>query len=213
MFAYVGFFLYLCARNCKMDNCCLMLKEQAFIFKSPDRDDWLAEIMAIRSAYVAPNTLLLTLSETIGLESFANFHFVTLSCLIDYVKRQNGQVLFEARNRDLHNYILNDVRIRKYWQGDEDEVFSTPEQKPFNLWRIVERYSSNYSIALNQFFERVYFDGKDLTALHSCVAELFQNIIDHAEADGNAFFAITYRPDNRQLEIAICDFGVGIPYT
>ena len=105
------------------------------------------------------------------------------------------------------------MRIRKYWQGDEDEVFSSPEQKPFNLWRIVERYSTNYSIALNQYFERTFFDGKDLSALNSCVAELFQNIIDHAEADGNAFFAITYKQANRQLEIAICDFGVGIPYT
>lgn len=190
-----------------------MPKEQKFIFNSPEIEDWLAVIVGIRDQYRAPNDLLISLSEEITLGNFANFHLVTLSCLIDYAKRLKGHVFFEAKNTDLQTYLLNDVRIRKYWQGDEDEVFSSPEQKPFNLWRILERYSTNYSIALNQYFERVYFDGKDLSSFNSCVAELFQNIIDHAEADGNAFFAITYKPNDKKLEIAICDFGIGIPST
>ena len=72
-------------------------------------------------------------------------------------------MLLDTCDEELHQYIINDVRIKKYWKEDEETVFTEPEQKPFNLWRIDEKYYANYSMALNQYFERTFFEGKDLT--------------------------------------------------
>ena len=190
-----------------------MLNAQYFILKSHIIHDWLEGIMAIRKEYKAPFELHIEIAESINRRNFANFHIVTLSCLIDYAKKQGALVYLRIDDKDLRGYIFNDVRIRQYWKENKDEVFSTPEKQPFNLWRIEEKYYTNYSIALNQFFSQAYFAGKDLSGLHSCVVELFQNIIDHSESKGNAFFAIAYDQRKTQIDIAICDFGVGIPYT
>ena len=191
-----------------------MVVKQEFIFDSPNREDWLTGIQKIREIYCAPFKIGVTLGEQINRSNFTCMHFVTLSCVIDMVSKSGGKVIFKAEDAELYQYIIRDIRIKKYWQGDEEKtVFSEPEQKPFNLWRIDEKYYTNYSIALSQYFERTYFAGKDVSGFQECIAELFQNIMDHAEAKGNAFFAISYDEMEQQIEIAICDFGVGIPYT
>lgn len=190
-----------------------MFDKNEFVFKSPKRGDWLATMVSIRSKFKTNQDLYLSLDETINRSNFANFHIVTLSCLIDYAKKQGVLVYLRIEDKDLRGYIFNDVRIRQYWKEKKDEVFSIPEAQPFNLWRIEEKYYTNYAMALNRFFERTYFEGKDLSGLNSCISELFQNIIDHSEANGNAFFAISYDKAGEQIDIAICDFGVGIPYT
>lgn len=184
-----------------------------YIFNSPRRGEWLEDIVSVRKKCDKIQELHLVVSGNINRSNFANFHIVTLSCLIDFAKKNGAIVYLKIEDKDLRGYIFNDVRIRQYWREEEEKVFTEPEPKPFNLWRIDEKYYANYSIALNQYFERTYFEGKDLTGLNNCVAELFQNILDHAQAHGNAFFAVSYDNENKQIEIAICDFGVGIPYT
>lgn len=190
-----------------------MEAKQVYRFDSPEKMEWLAGIQHIRETYCAPNWIRVILGEKINRSNFTCMHFVTFSCIVDMCSKAGGKVLLDTCDEELHQYIINDVRIKKYWKEDEETVFTEPEQKPFNLWRIDEKYYTNYSIALNQYFERTFFEGKDLTGLNECVAELFQNILDHAQAHGNAFFAICYHEERKEIEIAICDFGVGIPYT
>ena len=195
------------------DKLFAMELKQAYIFDTPQREDWLAGIQKIRETYCSPNWIRVILSEKINRSNFTCMHFVTLSCIIDMVSKSGGKVVLQTLDDDLHQYIINDVRIKIYWREEEKTAFTVPEPKPFNLWRIDEKYYANYSIALNQYLERTYFAGKDLSGLNNCVVELFQNILDHAEANGNAFFAICYHEANEEIEMAICDFGVGIPYT
>ena len=190
-----------------------MEPKQEYRFDSPGKEEWLAGIQYIRETYCAPNWIRVILGEKINRSNFTCLHFVTFSCIVDMVSQSGGKVLLQALDADLHQYIINDVRIRIYWREEEETAFTEPELKPFNLWRIDEKYYTNYSIALSQYFERTYFPGKDISGLQECIAELFQNILDHAEANGNAFFAISYDKDEGQIEIAICDFGVGIPHT
>ena len=192
---------------------CAMDPKQEYRFDSPNREEWLAGIQNLRETYCAPNWIRVILGENINRSNFTCMHFVTLSCIIDMVSKSGAKVILQTLDDDLHQYIINDVRIKMYWRDEEKAAFTEPEQKPFNLWRIDEKYYTNYSMALNQYFERTYFEGKDLTGLNNCVAELFQNILDHAQAHGNAFFAICYHEERKEIEIAICDFGVGIPYT
>lgn len=190
-----------------------MSAKQEYSFNSPKRSEWFEDIINVRKKCDKVSELHLVITENINRSNFANFHIVTLSCLIDFAKRKGALVYLRIEDKDLRGYIFNDVRIRQYWKENKEESFSTPEKQPFNLWRIEEKYYTNYAIALNLFLEQAYFEGKDLSGLNSCIVELFQNIIDHSEANGNAFFAISLDNKNRQIEIAICDFGVGIPYT
>ena len=208
IFVYMDFFLYLCGKLS-----CAMEVKQVYRFDSPEKKAWLAGIQNIRETYCAPNWIRVILGEKINRSNFTCLHFVTFSCIVDMCSKAGAKVVLDTLDGGLYQYIINDVRIKQYWQEGEGAVFTEPELKPFNLWRIDEKYYTNYSIALNLYFERTFFEGKDLTGLNNCVAELFQNILDHAQAHGNAFFAICYHEEKKEIEIAICDFGVGIPYT
>ena len=54
---------------------------------------------------------------------------------------------------------------------------------------------------------------KDSSGLEMCIQEIFNNIIDHSEEKIACFFAQHYPQKNPPyIEIAISDFGVGIPY-
>ena len=211
MSIYLFIWIFFCKFASKIE--CYMEPKQVYRFDSPEKEEWLAGIQHIRETYCAPNWIRVILDGKINRSNFTCFHFVTFSCIVDMCSKAGGKVILNALDTELHQYIINDVRLRKYWRDEEETVFTEPEQKPFNLWRIDEKYYANYSMALNRYFERTYFEGKDLTGLNNCVAELFQNILDHAQARGNAFFAIYYHEEKKEIEIAICDFGVGIPYT
>ncbi len=155
----------------------------------------------------------MTLSGAITRSNFEAYHIVTLSCILDYSKKLDIETWLAIEDNELNDYVFEDNHMRLYWSPREIETFSTPEEKPYNLWRIDEKYCVNYAIALNTFFKHAYFTDKDLTGLNNCIAELFQNILDHAQANGTAFVSIEYKETEEVIDIAICDFGVGIPYT
>ena len=140
-------------------------------------------------------------------------HFVTLSCLIDIAKVQGALVWLTVEDEALRTFVINDVRFTSYWKDRQIPYYREPEQKSYNLWRIKDTTYYNYTLALNTFFQNVYFKGKDLSGLNNCIAELFQNVFDHAEADGTAFSYIEYREEEGIISIAVCDFGKGIPET
>ena len=140
-------------------------------------------------------------------------HFVTLSCLIDVAKVSNAQVWLAIENDELKRFVFNDVRLTSYWTERQIPYYREPEQKAYNLWRIKNTVSYNYTFALNTFFQNHFFKGKDLSGLNNCIAELFQNVFDHAEANGTAFSYIEYKKDDGVINIAVCDFGRGIPET
>ncbi|MBY6177583.1 ATP-binding protein [Mameliella alba] len=53
---------------------------------------------------------------------------------------------------------------------------------------------------------------EQMAEFRTCISELFNNISDHTELDVGSIFAQWY-PQERQLEICIADFGIGIPAT
>lgn len=157
--------------------------------------------------------LYIDICEKIKRCNFENYHIVTLACLLDYAKKNGISVWINIKDKDLQEYVFGDMRFRMYCSPEDTLVVSTPENKSFNIWRIEQQYYMNYAYALSMYFQNNFFRGKDLSGLHNCIVELFQNVIDHAESNGTAFVAIDYKEDARQIDIAICDFGVGIPYT
>lgn len=191
-----------------------MASELRYTITSAKRKLWFEDIIKIRSLIRKGKELHLTISSSINRNNFENYHIVTLSCLIDYTKKiSENYVYLCIEDKDLKSYIFNDVRLRSYWKNEINTSYKIPENSRFNLWRLESEYYTGYTIALNDYFANVYFQGKDLAGLGNCISELFQNIIDHSEADGTAFFAIDYDEKKGVIDIAVCDFGVGIPHT
>lgn len=185
-----------------------------YTISSPQRNKWIVDIVNIRNMIDdSCKYLYIDIAKEVTKSNIENYHIVTLACLLDFAKRKGILVYLRIGDAALKEYIFNDIRLRMYLSVDENKSYASPEQKPFNIWRIEEKYSTNYAIALSRFFKSSYFEDKDISGLNNCIVELFQNVIDHSQADGVAFVAISYDPNLQQISIAICDFGVGIPYT
>ena len=183
-------------------------------FSTASRGEWIQQIVESREHIERGCTELhLLLKKDISLRNFEPMHFVTLSCLIDVAKVRGALVWLAIENEDLRAFVANDVRLSSYWREKQIPYFKEPEEKPFNLWRIKDTTYYNYTFALNKFFQNRYFKGKDLSGLNNCITELFQNVFDHAEADGTAFSFIEYKEEAAIINIAVCDFGRGIPET
>lgn len=191
-----------------------MANTVTYTISSPKRASWIVDIVTIRNRLVGNcRRLYITIDEEVRKRSLENYHIVTLACLLDYAKKRGIIIYLSIVDKELEEYIFGDMRLKMYLTLEQNIQYSTPEQQPFNIWRIEEQYSTNYAIALTTFFKNSYFVGKDISGLNNCIVELFQNVIDHSCADGTAFVAISYDKTERQISIAICDFGVGIPYT
>lgn len=52
----------------------------------------------------------------------------------------------------------------------------------------------------------------ELLEFKTCMSEVFNNIVDHSKIDTGSIFSQWY-PQEKKLQIAIADFGVGIPTT
>lgn len=183
-------------------------------FSSATRGEWIRHIVESRELIEQGcSELHILLKAAITLSNFEPMHFVSLSCLIDIAKVRGALVWLTIEDEGLRMFVINDVRFTSYWRDRQIPYYREPEQKPYNLWRIKDTTYYNYTLALNTFFQNVYFKGKDLSGLNNCIAELFQNVFDHAEADGTAFSYIEYRETDGIIGIAVCDFGRGIPET
>lgn len=186
------------------------------IFTTCEQTLWLNDIVHYREQIESKDVLSIvqiTLDSNITYAAFEPYHIVTLSCLIDVAKKKGALIQLIVEDEHLKSFIWNDVRIREYWNGTQIPHYSSAESKNFNLWRIENKYIQSYAISLFNYFQRVHFKGLDLGGLANGLVELHQNVVDHACANGTAFSYITYNEDIEKICIAVCDFGVGIPYT
>jgi anti-sigma regulatory factor (Ser/Thr protein kinase) len=63
---------------------------------------------------------------------------------------------------------------------------------------------------VGEYLKQNFFKNKDLTVVKESLVEIFYNIFDHANANGNAFSFIQYHHEKEKLNVAVCDFGIGI---
>ncbi len=190
------------------------MKNFEYTIKSSERQLWMQDVVYIQKQLAKkPDEFHLCIKEDISRDNFESYHIVTLSCIIELSNKSGIKTWLDIENKNLKSYLYNDNRLKKYWTSREIEKYHSPESKAFNLWRIEQEYSYGYAITLGNFFQNVYFKGKELMGLHTCIDELFQNIIDHSQSNGTAFASIEYKEGDNLIDIAICDFGVGIPYT
>jgi len=157
--------------------------------------------------------LIIVFDDSFTESNILPFHLVLFSCLIEDILKYGYEVEILFSNSNLESFLSNETNFAIYWSKDRPAHCPSPNISRLNLWRIVENEKETYSNSVYEYFKREYFEKYDLSALHNTLNELYFNVFDHAEANGNAFSYIHYDVESRKISIAVCDFGRGVAYT
>lgn len=153
--------------------------------------------------------------EDIDVEKFEPFHIVVLSCFLEHATRCGCKHLnIEIPHGYIVDFMADKLKIHKYFQKiDPSNHEDATDETILNLWKVVNNMTYAYSLSVSNYFNSKFFKGFDTSGLTSALNEVYANIADHSQSNGNAFSYISYNPDKRKIYIAACDFGLGIPTT
>lgn len=184
-------------------------------FGSLKREEWLEQISFIRNNYdieAYEERVRIVFDDTLQAENFQPIHFVTLACLIQFLYNKGHSLYVSTKNESVVSVLFKQLRFQEYWQGGQNHVDAS-DNNVLNLWRIVESEKDPYSREVERYFKNKFFRGKELSVISLSLAEVYYNVFDHAEAEGNAFSFIQYEESTELLHVGICDFGKGIAKT
>lgn len=190
------------------------MRDREIEFTTFDKGLWLKKISDIYLHYSAEREaedISFSFHSSLMRGAMEPLHVVTYACLIHYLIGKGHIVRQNLRNKDIFDYIFQELNFAAYWRGGKNHVEAASSHNIFNLWRIVETEKDMYAKQVEQYFKRTYFADRDLSAVSISLVEAFYNVFDHAEADGNAFSIIFYNEKTQILSYAVSDFGIGIP--
>lgn len=178
------------------------------------REYWIEQINSIRT-----QILRFSLDRIVELnfcnikkEEFTPVHIVLLACLCEHLYRLKFNIRVNA-SAEIVDFLKEELKFHLYFDNSSNEHIESENSSILNLWKVVKNRAQGYSISVTTFFRRTCFDGYDLTGLQTSLDEIYNNIADHSESNGNAFSYISYEEEKHMIHVAACDFGVGIPFT
>lgn len=145
-------------------------------------------------------------------------HITTLACLLEEYKQAEIAISFENGGSTVYSY-LEEINFFAYWQPDYafdmESLLLPTDCRPFVLWQIQRETSDTYIQSAHRHYASHFFQGKDIHFLADYLAELFNNVLDHAFAgeatERIAFAFLQYYPSRGRLFVSVSDFGMGIP--
>lgn len=179
------------------------------IFNSTNKDLWLSRIMEYRACIHNDEcgTVVFTFPD-IEVKNLSPVHIVSLACLIEHISRFNVEIKVD-RKTPVGDYLFQTLKFREYWAGGQDHSH-IEDENILNLWRLKDEQKELYGNEVTKYLKDKFKSDKDLSSIKVSITEAFYNVCDHAYAEGNAFSFIQFDPDNQILQIAVCDFGIGI---
>lgn len=183
-----------------------------FLFKDERLGIWLANITdfcaRIEKGLENAN-ITVVLPDNLNPSTLKPVHLVTLACLItslSQTKYKNGKI---QGSEDIINYLRDKVHLPEYF---DTNVFHVKGDNNYdlNLWKVSSENSPIYSQKVAEYLRNRYFKNKDLSGLKVVLDELYANISDHSKSNGIAYSYIKYDEKEEKINIAFCDFGVGI---
>lgn len=187
------------------------------VFSGDKRNDWLETVSKFRKRikFIKDAEINVYINDISEIDQLEPFHLVLLACLRQDLKdKGNSCCYLKTENRELSNFLFNDINLGQYWLGKQPENHTeSSDETIFNLWRVLETEKESYSEHVHSYLKRKFFKHKDLSAIKLSLLEIFYNIFDHAEAKGNAFSLVKYNKNKNRLYVAVCDFGKGIAST
>lgn len=181
----------------------------SLIFNSTNKDFWLSKIMEYKECVhkVDCEGVVLTFPN-IDVKDLSPVHIVSLACLIEYISRSNISIRVDNKTA-VGDYIYKTLKFREYWAGGQDHSH-VEDENILNLWRLKEEQMEIYGKEVTNYLKNKFQSDKDLSSVKVSITEAFYNVCDHAYANKNAFSFIQFDPDKQILQIAVCDFGIGI---
>lgn len=180
------------------------------VFKSKSREQWLETVALYQSyPYSTLNEVHFSF-ENISVKDLTPLHISSFACLIEHFSKCGVKVYIPSHTNELGEYLLFSLKFKEYWSGKRNFSVAS-DQDVLNLWHISESEKEFYGIRVEEYLKKGSLANKDLSSLKQSILEACYNSLDHANADGNAFSFIKYDSENLFLEIAVCDFGIGIP--
>lgn len=159
----------------------------------------------VRSSHVVFDFSDLTFIEPVGV--------VVLCNLIEYLRKTGVKVTFRNHrvDRDCMRYLDDCLFFHRYldknlFDGSKERAGTVP------LQLIAHDQAFSYlSFRLIPWVGDIVGLSKEaLDSLRACLEEIFHNVKDHSGVPIGCAFAQHY-PKDRQIQIAVSDFGVGIP--
>jgi|GEM_PF-7049249 len=145
-------------------------------------------------------------------------HITTLACLLEEYRQAGITISFEDGGSIVYPY-LEEIGFFTRWEPgytfSTESLLLPADSRPFVLWQVQRETLDAYILSAHQHYASHFFRGKDLSFLATYLAELFNNVLDHAFAgeatERIAFAFLQYYPSRGRLFISVSDFGTGIP--
>lgn len=175
---------------------------------SAKRTEWLRRIVEIRDTeYQKGDSVTLSFGE-LSISKILPEHIVSLACLVESLARR--QVLVSiCPHEECGKYFSSTLKLSAYWKGGQD--YAPAEQETvLNLWHIKPDKTEEHARRTTEYLKNKFFKNKDLSAVTLSLLEAYYNINDHSHFDGNAFSMLSFDEETEVLNVAVCDFGIGI---
>ena len=181
----------------------------SLIFNSTNKDFLLSKNMEYKKSVhkVDCEGVVLTFPN-IDVKDLSPVHIVSLACLIENISRSNISIRVDNKTA-VGDYIYKTLKFSEYWAGGQDHSH-VEDENILNLWRLKEEQMEIYGKEVTNYLKNKFQSDKDLSSVKVSITEAFYNVCDHAYANKNAFSFIQFDPDKQILQIAVCDFGIGI---
>jgi anti-sigma regulatory factor (Ser/Thr protein kinase)/anti-anti-sigma regulatory factor len=139
---------------------------------------------------------------------------VVVSNLIDYLREGGVKVKFRGLQEPYSDAItyLDDCAFFRHYAGKPLRIHAALRNTTVPLERVksAEKYSYLNNKLMPWIAARVGLEQDSVDAVRVCIEEIFHNIDDHAGVKVGCALA-QFFPKNDHIQVAISDFGVGIP--
>ena len=188
-----------------------MKREYIEVFNSSKRVEWLMRVMEIREkGYVEGDSVMLSF-DNLTVDELLPEHVTSLACLVEYLYRRYVTVALD-RNTACGEFLFSDLHLREYW-GNRHDYFPARNETILNLWHVKSAQAEDHARRITNYLRTSTGQKKDLSAVTTSLYEAYYNIADHSQAEENAFSMISYDKETQVLNVAVCDFGIGVAAT
>ncbi len=188
------------------------MAEYKIEIKGSNRIEWISRISSSCNEVLKLDNSIKISINILGFEridEFLSFHMVTFACFVQYLLSRGFNVGLNSDNIELRSFLEKDIRFAEYWTKNNTYI-ETKRENILNLWRVNDSDIDQYSDNVVKYLKRDLFREKDLSAVKNSLLEIFYNISDHSDSEGNAFSYLHFDKTSSRLYVAVCDFGKGI---
>lgn len=185
-----------------------MMRTDTQNLHSVKRTEWLRKIMEIRNTDYRIGDVVNLSFGNLPVSKIQPEHIVSLACLVEALTRKQVKVTIST-NEECGEYFRSTLKLTEYWKGGQDYA-QADQETVLNLWHVKADGTEEHARRTTEYLKNRFFRNKDLSAVTLSLLEAYYNIIDHSHFEGNAFSMLSFDEKTEVLNVAVCDFGIGI---